>query len=221
MLISVEKRFVFIANTKTASTSIEHILIPYCEVFRSGTPQRKHITLHETIQSYRFLFGQPNHVPNRYFKFGVMREPLDWIGSWYRYRKGNQVQSPLPASMTFADFWAAKDWNILLKNNEPNLQRRMFVGPKGGVIADVIIPYHRLDEMLREILGLLRIPYDLPRENVSKIVTPPDIPEEMLPELREFYAADYALWNRLDEINAKGMDKLRALRAAAPAPQKA
>lgn len=210
MLASVEKRFLFVANTKTASTSIEHALIPYCEVFRSGTPQRKHITLHETLQGYQFLFGQPAHAPERYFKFGVMREPLDWIGSWFRYRKGNKVQSPLPAGMSFAEFWAMRDWNILLGNGQPNLQRRMFVGPKGGVLADVIIPYHRLDAMLPEILELLRIPATLPRQNVSEITEAPAMSDALRAELQAFYAPDYALWNRLDEINARGMAKLLA-----------
>lgn len=210
MLASVEKRFLFVANTKTASTSIEHALIPYCEVFRSGTPQRKHITLHETLQGYQFLFGQPAHAPERYFKFGVMREPLDWIGSWFRYRKGNKVQSPLPAGMSFAEFWAMRDWNILLGNGQPNLQRRMFVGPKGGVLADVIIPYHRLDAMLPEILELLRIPATLPHQNVSEITEAPAMSDALRAELQAFYAPDYALWNRLDEINARGMAKLLA-----------
>jgi hypothetical protein len=217
MLISVSKRFVFVANTKTASTSIEHLLVPHCEVFRSGTPQRKHIPLHETLQTYRFLFDQPNHAPHRYFKFGVMREPLEWIGSWFRYRKGNKVQSPLPPDTTFAEFWSAKDWNILLKGGQPNLQQRMFLGPKGGVLADVIIPYHRLDVMLPEVLGLLNIPGILPHQNVSEITAPPEIPAGMLDELQAFYAPDYALWNRLDAINEKGMAKLRQDRAKSAA----
>jgi hypothetical protein len=221
MLASVEKRFVFVANTKTASTSIEHLLIPHCEVFRSGTPQRKHITLYDTLQTYRFLFDQPAHAPERYFKFGVMREPLDWIGSWFRYRKGNKVQSPLPADMSFAEFWAMRDWNVLLGNGQPNLQRRMFVGPEGGVLADVIIPYHRLDEMLPEILEQLRIPGSLPRLNVSEITHPPEMPEALREELRAFYAPDYDLWKRLDEINARGMAKLHARSRPAPRPARA
>lgn len=220
MLISVTKRFVFVANTKAASTSIERILIPHSEVFRSGTPQRKHIPLYDTLQTYRFLFDQPNHAPQRYFKFGVMREPLDWIGSWFRYRRGNKVQSPLPYDTTFAQFWAAKDWNILLKGGQPNLQQRMFIGPKGSVLADVVIPYHRLDVMLPEILNLLGIAADLPRQNVSEITAPPEITGDLLEEVRAFYAPDYALWNRLDEINAKGMEKLRGARASAASGQR-
>lgn len=213
MLIGVEKRFLFVANTKTASTSIEDVLLPHAEVFRMGTSERKHISLADTKAKYGFLFNNPNHSWGSYFKFGVMRDPLDWIGSWYRYRRGNQVHSPLPRDMTFAEFWAQADWNIRFGSGNKNLQKRMFTTQDGDVLADVIIPYHRVDEYFPELCKLLHIPYNLPRKNVSVLRDVGSIPAALREEVLDFYAEDYALWERLDEINAAGMAQLRTKRA--------
>ena len=209
MLIGVKKRFIFVANTKTASTSIEDALVPYAEIMCAGTSERKHISLPNAFSEYQFLFGQPNYAMDRFFKFGVMRDPLDWIGSWYRYRKGNQVQSPLPAEMDFEAFWANKDWNIQRGDGAKHLQRDMFIGAKGHLWADVIIPYHKLSELFGEICTLLHVPAPLPRKNVSVLSDTGIIPPALQEEMREFYAADYALWDQLDTINEAGMDKLR------------
>ena len=108
MLIGVKKRFVFIANSKTASTSIEHSLVGQAEIQRGGGPQRKHIYLRDALPEYDFLFGRDGYGIESFFTFGVMRDPVSWIQSWYRYRCGNKVESPLPAGMSFGEFWALK-----------------------------------------------------------------------------------------------------------------
>ena len=126
MLIGVEKRFIFVANTKTASTSIEHALMDHAEIHRGGSPARKHIPLVQVYKFYDFLFGQPAHRPASYFAFGVMRDPIEWVISWFRYRKGNKVENGLPQDMTFAQFWERNDWNITRPDGRRHLQRQMF-----------------------------------------------------------------------------------------------
>lgn len=211
MLISVEKRFVFVANTKTASTSIEHTLMPHSDIFRGGTPERKHIPMRKILNVYGFLFDQPDYRPESFFRFGVMRDPLDWIGSWFRFRKGNNVESPLPADMSFEEFWAAKDWNIMRAGGRKHLQRQMFCAGPDQVLVDVIIPYHRLGEMFGEICDVLKITSPLARKNVSRLNDKGTIPDALKDEMRAFYARDYELFDQLDRINAAGMDKLRRM----------
>lgn len=211
MLISVEKRFVFVANTKTASTSIEAALGEYAEIHRDGTPARKHTPLHEVLESYDFVFSRPEHTPERFFKFGVMRDPIEWILSWYRYRRGNQVESPLPQDLSFADFWARKDWNIERPQGAgKNLQKDLFCAPDGRVLADAILPYHQLGELFGQICDELGINNPLPRHNVSVLQDHEDLPQSLLEEMRAFYAADYALMDQLDTINAEALSRLRS-----------
>ncbi len=208
MLISTQEHFVFIANSKTASTSIEQILAPHADVVMAGTAQRKHMPLRAALAECEpFASGAD---PARYFKFGVMRDPLDWIGSWFRYRRGNRVDEPLPRHMSFAEFWALQDWNFRRGDGRAHLQRDMFLADDGRVLADVIIPYHRLEPLLGEICAILGIDHALPRRNVSRLKETGDIPASLQRELRDFYEADYALFGQLDEINAGGLAALRA-----------
>ena len=113
MLISTQKSFVFVANTKTASTSIEAALMPWSDIHRAGAPHRKHTSIRHLEAHYPDVFGPGGKRPADFFRFGVMRDPVEWLGSWFRYRKGNKTDSPLPANMDFAGFWEQADWNIL------------------------------------------------------------------------------------------------------------
>ncbi len=211
MLLSIEKRFLFVANTKTASTSIEVALKPFSEIVRAGTPERKHTSLHDILNLYDFVFARPEHHADLFFKFGVMRDPIDWINSWFRYRKGNEVEAPLPSDMSFADFWEKKDWNIMRPRGAgKNLQRDMFCAPNGDVLADVIIPHHNLGAVFSEICDILDIRSPLERHNVSEIRAPDELPAPLAADMREFYAEDYELFDRLDDLNATGMAKLRS-----------
>lgn len=234
MLISTVKRFIFVANTKTASTSIEQVLRPHADIVLAGTPRRKHIFLRDALATCAPFVPDPSsqtehetgHRPEQYFKFGVMRDPLDWISSWYRYRRGNEVESPLPEGLTLADFWARQDWNIQRADGSRYLQSDAFLAADGTVLADVIIPYHRLNEMFARICGPLGVVATLPHENVSQMKEPGDIAAGLNEEMRAFYATDYALLARLDEINARGMEQLlsgagtftRPAAIAGPAP---
>ena len=207
MLISVEKRFVFVANTKTASTSIEHAFMPHSDIFRGGTPARKHLPLSKIIDTYDFLFGQPEQHPDTYFKFGVMRHPIEWISSWYRFRKGNDVESPLPRDMSFAEFWEQKDWNFISQEGVPNLQRKMFCAEDGTILADVIIPYYLLNQTLEKICNGLGIQASLTRKNVSNMKPHQVLPGELREVLLDFYQKDIELFESLAEHNAVGMEK--------------
>lgn len=213
MLIGVRKRFVFVANSKTASTAIEQALINHAEIHRGGAPQRKHIAMAEALKEYHFLFGQPRFAPDSFFRFGVLRDPVDWITSWFRYRRGNKVDRPLPREMSFAEFWRRGDWNRFRADGSPRLQGRAFTDADGRPIVDCILPHEALDRMFPQICQGLGLDVQLRPRNVSEI--PPEsegVPPELMDEVRAFYAADYALRAQLPALNAAGLEKLAARR---------
>jgi hypothetical protein len=213
MLIGVRKQFIFVANTKTASTSLEQLLAKHAEIMRGGGPERKHIPLSQVPSEYFFLF-RPKRPFESYFRFGVMREPISWIRSWYRYRTGNKVASPLPKGMSFEDFWRARDWNIQRWNGKPYLQSDMFCDGNDEVLADMIIPYERMGDLIPQVLDALNIPGEIPRLNVSAVAEREEaLPDSLLQEMNAHYAADNALYAKLDAINATGLEKLKDLAA--------
>lgn len=221
MLIGVRKRFLFVANTKAASTSIEGAIGPHAEVSCPGGPQGKHLPLAKVRHQYGFIFSNPAYPFGDFFKFGVMRDPLEWIGSWYRYRKGNKVNVPLPKDMDFAGFWEQGDWNVRRRDGTPYQQSDMFCNHRGEVMTDLIIPYHRLDEVLPRVLSGLKIRVQLPHLNVSALRDTGDlIPESLLPTLRAHFARDYAIFDSLDDKIEAGLARLGE-RAAATAQSRA
>ena len=212
MLLSFDRRFLFVANTKTASTSIESVLRPHAQIVRAGTPARKHMPLVRALEEYRPALAAAGLDAAGVVKFGVMRDPLDWIVSWFRYRRGNEVESPLPPGMDFAGFWARADWNIRRQDGSRYLQRDMFCDADGRVLADIIIPYPGIDAVFGRICERLGLPREapLPRENRSRLSRTDPIAPDLLAEMRAFYAEDYALYDRLDEINAPALARLEA-----------
>lgn len=210
MLLSDQKSFIFVANTKTASTSIESALMPWTDLHRAGSSERKHVSIRHIDALEPEFFAAAGRGPEAFFRFGVMREPVEWLGSWFRYRKGNKTASPLPKGTDFAGFWAMNDWNIRRGNGARYLQRHLFCADDGKVLTDVIIPYGALETMFAEICDLLEIEASLPRHNVSQL-SDFELPAELEDEVRAHLDADYKLYNRLDAINQAGMEKLRAL----------
>ncbi|HUF57319.1 MAG TPA: sulfotransferase family 2 domain-containing protein [Thermohalobaculum sp.] len=220
MLISVSKRFVFVANTKAASTSFEHRLFPYCEIQRAGTPERKHIPLAKILgHEYRFLFDNPDYPADTFFKFGVIRDPIEWIGSWYRYRKGNKTQAPIPAGMSFQDFYEKMDWNFVGWGRK-FLQSDKFRSESGHILADYLIPYEDLEVHAKIIFDAYGIEGDLPKKNSSELGPETlSVPSDLIERLRDFYKEDYDLISRIPGLNEKGLkllDTLRCTLSSAP-----
>ncbi len=190
MLIGVQKRFVFIANSKTASTSIEAVLTPYAEINRVGSPQRKHISWSEARKEYSFLFDQPAYSADTFFKFGVVREPCEWILSWFNYRVGNlKIESTLPDDLTFEKFWGGNDW--VKKIN----QKSKFLTDNGAFDFDAVLPQDDLGRLFPIVSSILGVDVELPSKNRSPgKLTKEEVPEELLNNINEFYQEDYELY---------------------------
>ena len=104
------------------------------------------------------------------------------------------------------------DWNTQRPGGKKYLQSNFFTDAAGKNLADVIIPYERMDDYIPQIFSALKVPHTLPRKNVSQMrETSLQVSPEFLAEMREFYQPDYAIYDRLDEINAVGMEKLSAM----------
>lgn len=70
---------------KTGSTAYESALAPHAAMVISAPPELKHAPVFRYNRFFRpmierFIGTAPDVV-------AVMREPVDWLGSWYRYRR--------------------------------------------------------------------------------------------------------------------------------------
>lgn len=84
MLVFAKKKLVILAMPKTGTTSLEASLAPKADLVFRNPPNLKHTPAHRYYKSLR-----------PYLEAGgleglelvcALREPIDWLGSWYRYR---------------------------------------------------------------------------------------------------------------------------------------
>jgi hypothetical protein len=210
VLISLTHKFIFVANVKTASTSIEKALRDYAEINLHRSEWGKHLSLGDIELRFARIFEL---VPRYEFRVvSVIREPLDWLGSLYRSHKSVRFENtPLDTSqMSFYDFiqvWRAGNWD------QCRPQATGFRNFKGNFDVDFLIRYDHLNEDFISACDFLGFSADpLSIENASIDLGPlGDLPEPVLDDLRSCYNVDFDILARLSGRPLCKEDKLSAL----------
>jgi hypothetical protein len=167
MLLSLSKKFLFIANLKTASTSIERVLAPHCELRLTQANFGKHQSFVEVAERFRWLLSVTN--VEDLFIFGVIRDPVDFVLSLYNSHKREQFKDNArlyTGDMNFDQFiaqWVPKNADQM-KN-----QYLRFVSTEGRLIANLLISYDKLDAGLEIAAKKIGVPdlLKLPKVNAS------------------------------------------------------
>lgn len=166
MLVFWDERLVFLATPKTASTAIEVAL----ESLASVAIQRPTALKHTTAERYR-RFLQPfleRQARAPFTVVALMRDPVDWLGSWYRYRQRDDIADPAKstAGMSFEAF--VEGW---LADPRPPFadvgSQARFLGWQGGLGVDRLFRYEALDSFIAFLEDRLRCEIVLPKINVS------------------------------------------------------
>lgn len=84
MLVFADSKLVMLSVPKTGSTAYQEALAPHATMVVRAPPELKHAPVFRYNRFFRPMLerfvGGPLDI------VAVMREPLDWLGSWYRYR---------------------------------------------------------------------------------------------------------------------------------------
>jgi len=167
MLLSLTKKFLFIANLKTASTSIERVLGPYSEVRLTQSRFGKHQSFAEFAERFRWLLNVAN--VNELFIFGVMRDPVDYVLSLYNSHRVEQFRgSPklYTGNMDFAQF--ISDW--VPKNiDQLRPQHSRFTSSEGRLVTNLIVSFENLPAGMKILAEHLQVKelLSLPMTNPS------------------------------------------------------
>ncbi len=196
MLVFWEQRLAILATPKTGSTAIESALEPLATMAVQRPPVLKHTPVqrfHRFIGPYlEVTSGQP------FTLVALMREPRDWLGSWFRYRQRDEVTDPAKstAAISFDRFV-----NAWCDDPQPEFaavgSQAKFLQPKGDKGVDHLFRYEEIDTFLHFLEDRLNCEIILPRLNVSP---PGDL--QLSPEtearLRKTAARDFALYETLN-----------------------
>lgn len=195
MLVFWEQRLVFLATPKTGSTAIETALESLAEVAILRPPALKHTT----VGRYRRFLGPmlEKAAGGPFTVVALMREPVDWLGSWYRYRQRDELSESIRSTrdVSFDDFVTA-----YLADDQPEFaqigaQARFLAGGAPDKI-DRIFRYERIGSLIEFLEDRLDCEITLPRINVSPEGTTALSPE-IEARLRAERAEDFALYQKV------------------------
>ncbi len=194
MLVFWRQGLVFLATPKTASTSIETALSPLAAVVVMRPPQLKHTNAQKYQRQVAPFLGDPKG--ETFVTTALMREPIDWLGSWYRYRRrADEVPEKSTRDLTFDDFVRA-----YCQPAQPEFAKvgaqATFLTPHGFRPVDYIFRYERMELFVKFLEKRLGTTISLPVSNVSPTealsLSPP-----VKALLQQHCAADFALYGGL------------------------
>jgi hypothetical protein len=194
MLVFWDQRLAFLATPKTGSTAIATAL----ESLAAVSIQRPPLLKHTTVYRYRRFIGPYLEAASQdtFTLVALMREPRDWLGSWYRYRHREGIEpSRSTQGMTFDAFVRAWCEDPRPEFADVGSQAR-FLRPRQGVGVDRLFRYEEIDSFVHFLEDRLGCEIILPRVNVS----PPgatDLAPETLALLQKVAADDYAMYETL------------------------
>ncbi len=195
MLVFWEQRLAILATPKTGSTAISSALEPLATM----SVQRPPVLKHTSVQRFhRFLGPYLEAASGHPFTLvALMREPRDWLGSWFRYRQRDDIADPVKstAGLTFDRFV-----NAWCDDPQPDFaavgSQARFLQPKAEKGVDRLFRYEDIGSFLHFLEDRLDCEIILPRLNVS----PPgtlDLAPETEARLHKVAARDFALYDTL------------------------
>ena len=196
MLIFIKEKLVFFATPKTASTSIETTLGNLCEVRLSKHPSVKH-TPYRKYKRLLEPFVQ-TVIPEEPDCIAAFREPLDWLGSWYRYRARTELigKPNSTRDITFDQFIEG-----YLQDNQPTYARvgnqAKFVSDKNDKVGmTYLFKYDQMHTMVRFLSERLKKQIALPKTNISPKMEL-SLSPELQRELKNAYRTDFEIYETI------------------------
>lgn len=188
MLLSHDKKFIFIHVYKTAGTSVRQQFLPYCrpldrlvydypvsrklvvgmnKVFSLQNDGNRKFTgfhKHEAASVVKEKLGAG--LWDDYYSFAFVRNPFDWLTSLYFYIR----QSPSHLHHAKANSFDFSDW-LQWYIHEHGFQRQSkYVADENGVVlVNKLGRFERLEDDLEEISLKLGIPFEkVQHKNASR-----------------------------------------------------
>ena len=196
MLVFWKERLVFLAMPKTGTTALEGALAPRADMVFRNPPEIKHAALYRYRRRVLPLLEAADG--SDFETMAVLREPVSWLSSWYRYRHRDDLAHDPRSTrgISFDDFVRA-----YLDDSPPpyaniGSQSRFVANPDGSVGVTHLFRYEspiELADFLSRRLGqaLPALPYRNVSPQMETSLSP-----GLLALLRDRHAAEFTLWEQ-------------------------
>ena len=196
MLIFWKQKLAFLAVPKTGTSAYAQALGPIASLSIQDPPELKHAPL---IRYNRFIRPMYDIVCNTQLDtMAVIREPISWKGSWYRYRQRPFLKGKPTSTQDISFDTFVRGY---LQSSPPAYahigSQARFITPRAGTPPVTYLFRYENQSRLREFLEhRLGTKIQIPRHNASsqtKLNLSPCVEGDVL----EKYQADFNLWHSL------------------------
>lgn len=196
MIVFYKERLVFLSVPKTGTTAYQTALAPRADMVVSDPPELKHAPIYRYDRFFRPIFEKVCNVEME--TLAVVREPVSWLGSWYRYR-----QRPFMAGKPNATHGLSFDDFVLayVKGDRPGFAnvgsqaRFLEPRPKGSPVTH-LFRYEEPDKLHAFLADRLGEMPALGRENVSPEIDL-QLSVEVEQKLRRKCPEEFALYDSI------------------------
>lgn len=196
MLVFFKERLVFLAVPKTGTTAYQTALAARADIVITDPPELKHAPVYRYNRFFRPMFEKVCNVDME--TLAVMREPISWLSSWYRYRRRPFMIGKANSThdISFDEFVQA-----YLEANTPSFanvgSQAKFLEPRrNGTAITHLFRYEQPDRLNAFLEDRLEVDLELASENVS-----PQMDLILSPAIEGRYrrrcAAEFALYDSI------------------------
>lgn len=197
-MIFFDQRLAYLAVPKTGTSALERALGPKASAVFRAPPSLKHTNARGFEKKIRNLFERDN-LPG-IETIAVMREPINWLGSWYRYRQRSALDGH-PNSTKDVNFDGFVE--AYLSETPPAFaqlgsQARFVTDSQGDLLINHLFSYADLSAARRFLERRLGLHIDMPTVNISpklELTLSPTIEDN----LRERCALDFQIYSALED----------------------
>lgn len=199
MLVFWNKKLVFLSVPKTGTTAIEAALAPFADMVISHPPELKHAPLYRYNRFFRPMFERACKTDDME-TMAVMREPVSWMASWYRYRRRDFMKGHKNSThdVSFEEFvleYVKGDAKSAYANVGSQAK---FLEPRpNGVSVDHLFRYEDQTRLLAFLEKRLDRKVVLERRNGSPTM-PLDLPAQTLEVFKRKCSAEFDLYDSLN-----------------------
>ncbi len=199
MLVFWSKKLVFLSVPKTGTTAIEEALAPCADIVITHPPELKHAPLYRYNRFFRPMFERACKTDDME-TMAVMREPVSWMASWYRYRrrdfmKGHKNSTHAVSFEEFVLEYVKGDAKKAFANVGSQAK---FLEPRpNGVKINHLFRYEDQPRLLAFLEARLERKIVLERRNGSPPI-PLDLPQKTLSIFQQECRAEFDLYDSLN-----------------------
>ena len=224
MIFLHKAKLVILSQPKTGTTALEAVLSPHASISVSKPPELKHMSYRGFLKFVAPLIeAQTGLDRSDYEVIAVMREPVDWLGSWYRYRTRDELKKPgNPRAVNFTGNMSFDDFvrDVCQPDGQQPQHARIktpswvALGGKDWIGIDRLFPYEARESFMDFVAERTGKPIETKMANVSPKMDL-SLAHDMLARLKQHFSFEFALHDALSS-DGRVPERFRSGTASAP-----